>query len=235
MMFSKGFAAAETKAAFAQATDLAASTDDFSERFIGLHGQWASALVRGELRAAREIASMLFREATDAGRAMETGIASRLLGLIAYFRGEFVEARSHCERALETREPNPDPKIFEFFAGEVPVTLSYLGVITWNLGEVERARELVDLASEKAAQTDIASMVDSLGGKSGLEISRNDPLATLSAAEAAGALAREHGMAQFINLAELHCGWARGRIDDPATGAAQARLARANRTSGPSV
>ena len=37
------------------------------------------------------------------------------------------------------------------------------------------------------------------------------------------ALAREHGASQYLNEAELHAGWARGRIDDPTAGAAQVR------------
>ena len=40
MMWSKGFAAEETKAALARAADLAAKSDDFSERFAAAYGQW---------------------------------------------------------------------------------------------------------------------------------------------------------------------------------------------------
>ena len=50
MMWSKGFAAEETKTAFARAAELAARTDDFSERFAACHGQWTLEIVRGELR-----------------------------------------------------------------------------------------------------------------------------------------------------------------------------------------
>ena len=115
MMWSKGFAAEETKAAFARAAELAGRTDDFSERFSALRGQWAAAITGGELRSARELALTLLREAEDAGRVTEAGIANRRLGLIAYWRGDFVEARTHCERALDARDPNPDPKMLERF------------------------------------------------------------------------------------------------------------------------
>jgi hypothetical protein len=36
-------------------------------------------------------------------------------------------------------------------------------------------------------------------------------------------LARERGIAQYLNEAELHLGWARGRISDPKAGAAEVR------------
>ena len=74
MMWSKGFAAEETKAAFARAAELAGRTDDFSERFAALSGQWAAAVTGGELRSARELAQTLLREAEDAGRVTEAGI-----------------------------------------------------------------------------------------------------------------------------------------------------------------
>ncbi len=75
--YSKGFAADETKAAFARAAELAATSDDFSERFAAADGQWTLALVRGELNAARELASAFLKEAEDAGRVVEAGVARR--------------------------------------------------------------------------------------------------------------------------------------------------------------
>ena len=59
------------------------TADDFSERFAAAHGQWTSALVRGELRSARELASVFLKEAEDAGRAVEAGVARRGLAIVA--------------------------------------------------------------------------------------------------------------------------------------------------------
>ena len=73
MMWSKGYATEETKAAFARAAELAERTGDFSERFTALQGQFGAAATGGELRSARELAMMLLREAEDAGRIGEAG------------------------------------------------------------------------------------------------------------------------------------------------------------------
>src|SRR6516162_11944811 len=100
VMWSKGFAAAETKSAFSRATELAAKTDDFSVRFAAFDGQCRSAITRGELRSAWELASSFLHEAEEAGRRAEARSARRSLGLIAYFRGDFLEARTHLERAV---------------------------------------------------------------------------------------------------------------------------------------
>jgi tetratricopeptide (TPR) repeat protein len=53
MMWSKGYNAEETKAAFARAAELAGRTGDFSGRLTALHGQWAAVLVGGELSSAQ--------------------------------------------------------------------------------------------------------------------------------------------------------------------------------------
>ena len=108
VMYSKGFASEETKAAFARATELAANTDDFSERFAAFHGLWTVALVRGELRFARELASAFLREAEGLGRFVEVGVASRGLAIVSYWLGEFAEARIDCERVLAACDPERD-------------------------------------------------------------------------------------------------------------------------------
>jgi class 3 adenylate cyclase/predicted ATPase len=222
MMWSKGFAADATKVALARAAELAGKTEDFPERFKALFNQWAAAVTTGELNSAQEIALGLLRRAEGAGRIMEAGVANRALGLIAFFHGDFIEARTHYELALDSRDPNADPKILEYF-GDDDSASSHLAVTSWALGEVERARKLTDTATQRAAAMDIPAIADSLFWKSYLEVWRGDPSATLSAARALERVAREHGMTQYLNEAELHSGWARGRIDDPVAGAAQVR------------
>ena len=94
----------------------------------------------------------------------------------------------------------------------------------WQLGEVERARDLINSANRRASEVgDVGAIANALFWKSYLEIWRGDPFATLSAAESLETVAREHGLTQFLNEAELHASWARGRMDNPAAGAAQVR------------
>jgi predicted ATPase len=228
MMWSKGYAAEDTKAAFARAVELAGKIGDFSERLVALHGQWAATLVGGELRSARDLALALLPEAEDAGRAWEVGIANRMLGLTAYFRGDFVAAKTFCERALEAPDTKPDLNLGERLNADSLVSSAYLAPTMWALGQVQRARELIDAATQRAAEVDTPAMADALHWKVDLEIWRNDPFAALRAAEALKVVARQSTMAQWLNLAELATGWARGRIDDPVGGAAQVRRALAH-------
>jgi predicted ATPase len=227
MMWSKGYAAEETKAAFARAAELAGRSGELSERLTTLHGQWAAALVAGELFSARELALALLREAEDTGLVSEAGVAYRMLGLTAYFHGDFVAAQTYGERALDGPETKPDANVGQGFSADSLVSPAYLAPTLWALGHIERARELINAATRRAAEIDIPALADALHWKVNLEISRDDPVATLSAAEALDVAARENAMAQWLSIAELASGWARGRINDPAGGVAQVRHALA--------
>ena len=224
MMMTKGFAAGETKAALARAAELAETTHDFPERFAALVGRFSAAATEGDLRSARELALRLLREAEDAGRVREAGVANFWLGMIAFWHGDFVEGRTHCELALSARGPPFDPEALERSGDFRTLVSSCLAATMWHLGEVERARESIDWATKRASEVGhIGALADALFWKSYLELWRGDPLAALSAAEVLEPLAREHGMMQYVNEAELHSGWARGRIGDPMTGAAHVR------------
>jgi predicted ATPase len=225
VMWSKGFGAEETKAAFARAAELAAKSDDFSERFAAAHGQWTIAILRSELRSAQELATAFLRRAEEAGRMTEAGVARRGLALINYFLGDFIEARSHCERALASCDSEHEEEARERY-GEYTGTLAtaFLANASWQLGEVERARELMETANRRAAELGhVPSMANPLFSKSLLAILRGDAAAALSAAAALEALAQEQGMALQRTWAELLAGWARGRLHDAAAGAAQLR------------
>ena len=105
VMWSKGFAAEETRAAFDRAADLATRSEDFLARFWAAHGQWTLAIVRSELKSGQQLATAFLRQAEEAGRVTEAGVARRGLALMSYFVGDFAEARTHCERALEAGDP----------------------------------------------------------------------------------------------------------------------------------
>jgi predicted ATPase len=229
VMYSIGFAAEETKAAFARATELATRGGNFSDRFAAAHGQWTLALTRGELRPARELASAFLREAENRGEVVEAGVARRGLALISTFLGDFAEARAHCERALDACAPQLEEKARERY-GEYTGTLvtGLLALTNWRMGEVERAYQLVEAVNRRATELGHApSMVHPLYTKWYLEVLRGDVSAALRTANAVKALAQEHGMAHWRIIGELFCAWTRGRLHDPAAGAEEFRRALA--------
>jgi len=145
MMWAKGFAAEETRAAFSHATELTAKTDRFEDRFAAAHFQWTLAFLRGELQSARELELSFLKEAEDTGRVVEAGVARRGLALACYQAGDFLEARTHCERALEACDAACDRETQERFHDATgPVMMSVLAVsllhggLEWRVGALMR-------------------------------------------------------------------------------------------------
>jgi hypothetical protein len=60
-MWSRGFGADESRAAFIRARELAAAIEDATERFTIYYGLYNGNLTRGELGLAREIAETFLR------------------------------------------------------------------------------------------------------------------------------------------------------------------------------
>ena len=145
--------------------------------------------------------------------------------MIGYFSGDFLDAQTHCERALEACTPGHEEKARERF-GEYTgaLVMSCLAITTWQLGKVDRARELIEMANRRAAGLGHApSMGYPLLFRSHLEVLRGDAAAALSSAEALESCAREYGMTLWRWWAELISAWARGRLYDPAVAAAEFR------------
>src|SRR5262249_33208848 len=63
LMYSRGYGAEESKAAFIRARELAAAIDNETECFTIYYGLWLGNIMRAELRLAREIADTFLREA----------------------------------------------------------------------------------------------------------------------------------------------------------------------------
>jgi ATP/maltotriose-dependent transcriptional regulator MalT len=80
LMLSKGFAAEETKDAFARARELVGGKENPAERFPAYFAQWVRSLARGEHRRAQRVAETFLREAEEGGYAAEAGFARRCLG-----------------------------------------------------------------------------------------------------------------------------------------------------------
>src|SRR5215472_2831412 len=105
LMFSRGFGAEESKAAFIRAREFPAAFDNPTERFTIYFGLWVGNMVRGELRLAREIAETFLREAERGAGTTECGFGHRLLGSTCLFQGDFIEAQANLAEALSIYDP----------------------------------------------------------------------------------------------------------------------------------
>ena len=110
------------------------------------------------------------------------------------------------------------------------VVLSIHAVTAWQLGEVDRARQLIDAAAKRADELghglsnanpcvlEIRSRTAAWRCRRSLERGK----------EAGDSLGREQGTPFWLVAGECVSGWARGRLGDPAGGAAQLQRAVAS-------
>ncbi len=200
VMWSKGFATEEAKAAFTRAQEHAASIDNSAERFDIYYGLWVGSLLRGELGSARETAEKFLREAEREERIAEAMIARRILGLASLFQGDLAIARAHFEQALRMYAPGRDHDAkFRFGMDTRAVATAYLAHTNWQIGEVERTRELMEASVAHATESAHApTLAHAYHFKALFEVFRGDAVAGQRAAEAIVELSREYNMQNFL-------------------------------------
>jgi predicted ATPase len=241
LMWSKGFAADEAKAAFGRAGELVTQSENRTERYAVQYARWLRSYARGELNSARTIAETSLREADAEGRAMEAVRARANFGITAASQGEFALAQSSIQRALADCSPEWDMDARRVFGSDNRIVATdYLALSTWLLGDVERARGLIEQAVGEALHSGHASTtMHAHNYKVMIEICRDDAAATQRAAGPLVEIAREHNVAFFEAYGRICSTWARSRLLNPAAGAVALRqaltgyLEQGNRISAP--
>jgi predicted ATPase len=229
LIWSRGFGAEESKAAFSRARELAAAIEDATERFTIYQGLWVGNLVRGELRLAREIAETFLREAERGARTTECGVGHRLVGLTCLSQGDFIEAQANFVEALSIYDPERDREVrFRFLADTGVAAKAFLAFTKWQLGEFGPARALIEEAVAHAIET---GHVPTLGvtyvHKAQFEIVRGDAGAARRDAEIAVKLGRENALTLIAAHGALQSAWASARLDGGEIGARELRQALA--------
>jgi predicted ATPase len=225
--WSRGFAADETKAAFARVHELSTGADSSDDRFTGLYGQWVASLQRAELDLARQTAETFLREAVKVARMPETVAALRYLGLTCLCQGHFVEARAHLEEVLRIYDPGRDRDAsFRFGTDSLASATIYLARVCSQLGEFVRARKLSDQAIAWAVETGhAATIANTWAFKAGFEMNRGDAEATLRAALALAEPSQRQKLSNYQTQVGAFSGWARARLGARETGIAELRQA----------
>ena len=84
----------------------------------------------------------------------EAAVAYRYLGLTCLCQGDFIEARAHLDEALRVYNPEHELEAkFRFGMDTGAGATVYLAHIHWILGEVGRARELIEEAVARAVES----------------------------------------------------------------------------------
>ena len=227
MIAAHGHGAPETLAAFTRAHQLGASAADVYTRLSIDYGQWAGSYVHGELTAMFEPAQALLRDVQSRPGSPEAGVAHRVNGVTRWFAGDYSEARSHLEQALAIFDPERDRDLAFRFGQDVGVSaMVYLAIVLWPLGEVDRARELVDAAATRIAKlghlatSTYGLMHSAMFEIIGRNIDRAAPLA-----KSLSNVAHEHGIALWVAFGTFLEAWTELQSGFPKTGLLNMRRA----------
>jgi class 3 adenylate cyclase/tetratricopeptide (TPR) repeat protein len=227
LIYVKGVAAEETKAALERAWEFGASRTDADDA-IGFRARWTQHFYCGEFDKAEEVAERGRLAANDQGRTSDGALLQALVGSACVFRGDLQRARTLLEQALgdsafdlkAANRTRPSSGA-EAIARATP----FLALAVWHLGEPAAARRLIDQAEEWAKSVGGFQPVGAMMMRAILEGRRSDPEATLAAAERVIAMASEGGMATHVAVGAVYKSWAIGRTRDAATGLQEIREA----------
>ena len=217
---ARGPAAPETTEAFARVRESASSDKDAPDRLAADYGLWVGSHLRGDLLSMRAHAEAFLEDVENRPDSPEAGVAHRAAGLTRWFAGEYIEARDHLERALALFQPGRDNDLaFRFGLDPGVAAMTHLAMVSWPLGEVDRAVSLID-----GMQTRIVgiSHVGTLGfGRMHAALFHlmwGDPSRVAPNAFELAHLAQDHDLDMWRGGAEFLQGWATAASGAPGDG-----------------
>jgi predicted ATPase len=206
LMAIKGFAAPEVERAYTRARELCERLGDPPELFPALFGLRVVYYLRGELRAAYELAEQLLRLAQSAHDPALLMFAHLALGDTSFSMGEFLPAREHFEMAISLYDRERHrPLAFRYLGFDAGVSfLSYMALTLSQLGypdqALKRSNEALALAQ---ALSDPFSMAFAGGFVAILRQLRRAAPVAQAAAERLIALSAEHGFTFWLSQATI--------------------------------
>ena len=199
LIAARGYAAPETRQAFARAGESALGDKDAPERLAADYGLWASSYVRGDLPSMRAFAAAFLSDIGARPDSPESGVAHRAAGITCWFAGEYREARDHFERALALFQPGRDDDLaFRFGLDHGVVAMSYLAIASWPLGEVGCAVSLIARMQTRIADlTHVSTLAFGKMLAALFELMRGDDARASPNAFELARLTRDHDLNQW--------------------------------------
>jgi len=209
-MAAKGYAAPEVEEAYGRARALCRQLGETARLFSVLRGLGAFYFVRGKYQTAREVGEELLSLAQSPHDPARLLGAHQVLGIAAFWLGEFAAARGHLEQTIALYNPqqhrSPTSR-----SGQDPGVLcrAYsawaLGVLGYPDQALARIQEAVTLGRDLSHPH---SLVFALYLVASLHQLRRDVPATHEWAEATLALAREQLFPYWLAVGRMTRGWA---------------------------
>jgi class 3 adenylate cyclase/predicted ATPase len=222
---TRGQMAPEAERTYARACELARQVGSPPELFPALWGFCYAHMARGQLPRAWELAEEFLGLARQQQDPVLLAAGHRMLGAIAWWQGELVQAQAHCQQGLAFYDPKQHRASVVSYGQDSGVGCGQLGAPTlWMLGYPDQAlrgmEETLALARRLAHPM---SLAQTLHFSAHLHQLRRELQSARAQAEAALALCMEQGIAHYGAWSLLPRGWALAQQGEVAEGIAQIR------------
>jgi class 3 adenylate cyclase/predicted ATPase len=204
LMFAKGFAAPETRAALERGRLLIEQVEALGEEspvesWPILVGFWAANLFRFNGDACRELAAQELALAEKQRKSVPLVIGHYLTGYSLALTGDIAEARAHFDRAIELYDPVENCPLGTRFRLDYRVaSLSYRSIVLWSLGFPAAALADAERALKYAHEIGHAlTLMNALGQVVSTHLARRDYATAKAVLAELALLADEKGAAWF--------------------------------------
>lgn len=210
LIATKGAAAPEVEHAYTQARQLCASLGDtplFFPVLIGLRYYYNNRLMLPQLQEVAEQLRILAQRQNNTAFLPEGHFA---IGSVAFWRGNFVEAREHLQQGINFYNPQQHREHASLYGQDPGVQcLAYLARTLWFLGYPQQALQCSQQAQALAEElAHPLNFVFALYHTTSLHQQGQDAVATRTHAERLAQLAQTHGFTRWVAASAVHRGWA---------------------------
>ncbi len=211
LLITRGQASSEVEHAYARALELSEALGDTRERWLILFGLCRYYMARSVLKATHEISTQLIALAERLGDPILLLGGRMALGFTLYHMGELTEALRLVEEGYAAYEQlsHEDRESAMFFIGQNPgMGCQFCAAfVFWLIAKPEESLVRQTLAFSIARELDSPfQTATALSWEAILYHLRGDIDAELEAAQAALALAEEHGFPLWTAVGRLQCG-----------------------------
>ena len=210
----RGYAAAETREAFARALTLCLKLGNPPEYFQALFGLWGHSWMGGKNDAALAMANEFMSRSRASADSVLLMMAHRIMGSTLLTIGEFQSSRQHFEETIALSNSTSRRPLYDVYMVEPQVaSLLLLSWDLWFLGypdqSLARVSEALALAGNLAQPYSIAfaHYITSV-----VHLLRGDPALALESAERSLEISREQRFSLYVVLSTISRGRALGEL-----------------------
>ena len=153
----RGYTAVETTLAFTRAEQLVEKIGDASQRYSALYGIFVGHLIGGRIDVAAETVGRMYELAQRGGEDAYLCLAHRLVGSLAFFRGDLPQAQQELENAVALYDPAKRRQLATHFGPDTGLAAQiFLAMTEWLRGRPESAVRTAQSAIAGARQLEHA-------------------------------------------------------------------------------